>query len=359
MRLPQKVLSLTPYAPVTEICRIRCDANESCFPLPSALWDTAVKRMEEQAEANRYPDPYASACCKAAAKKYGIHPEQVVAGNGSDELISLIENSFLEPGGCVATIEPDFSMYGFYADLAGLRHVRIPKGEDLRINPGAVTAALEREQADLLIFSNPCNPTSLVLPAAEVERIVRSTRALVVVDEAYMEFADESVLGLVGELENLIVLKTCSKAAGLASARVGFAAGPEELIRVLYSVKSPYNVNAFSQILAQTVLEASGYVEDCAKKLRAYTAGLYEGIRALAADFPESVGTVYPTSTNFVYFEAKEPEKIRRALLRRSIAVRAMPGHDAPMGHLRVSTARLEENEEVLAALRDALKEGV
>lgn len=353
MRLPQKVRSLTPYAPVTEVCRIRCDANESCFSLPPALWNAAVKRMEEQGEANRYPDPYAVACCRAAARKYGVMPEQVVAGNGSDELISLIENSFVDQGGCVATIEPDFSMYGFYAELAGLRHVRIPKGEDLCIDPDAVIAALERENADLLIFSNPCNPTSLVLPAADVERIVRSTGALVVVDEAYMEFADESVLGLVGKYENLIVLKTCSKAVGLAGARVGFAAGPEELIRVLLSVKSPYNVNTFSQVLAQTVLEAPGYVEDCARKLREYTAGLYEGICALAADFPESVGRPCPTGTNFVYFEAKEPENIRRALLRRSIAVRAMPKH------LRISTARPEENEEVLAALREILKEGM
>ncbi len=350
MVLPEKVRSLTPYAPVTEICRIRCDANESCFSLPSALLDAAVRNMGEM---NRYPDPYATGCCRAAAGRYGLKTEQVVAGNGSDELISLIVNSFLERDGCVATIEPDFSMYGFYAQLAELRHVEIRKGADLRIDPDAVIAVLEKESVDLLLFSNPCNPTSLVLPAVEVERIVRSTKALVVVDEAYMEFADESVLGLVGELPNLIVLKTCSKAVGLAGARVGFAAGTEEAVRVLYSVKSPYNVNSFSQALAQAVLEAPGYVEECSRKLREYTADLYKGVSALAADFPDKIGAPFPTSTNFVYFEAKDPQGIRRALLGRSIAVRAMPGH------LRISTALPEENREVLAALRDILKEGV
>lgn len=348
MILPEKVRELTPYEPVTGNYRIRCDANESCFSLPDALWKDAQRRMTAL-ELNRYPDPYATECCELMARWCGVDPSQVVAGNGSDELISLIETCLLEKGNTVATLAPDFSMYEFYTSIAEMQHVSLPKRGDLSVDADAVIASMRETGADLLIFSNPCNPTSVVLPREDVLRIVRSTDALVVVDEAYMDFADDSVLEWAGKLPNLLVLKTCSKAIGLAGARMGFAIGDKKLIDAIKSVKSPYNVNSLSQALTAAVLSQPEYLRECAGKLRTYAEELCVQMKALADEFPNEIKAPYPTATNFVYLAAKDAQVLRRMLLEQGIAIRAMNGH------LRISTGMPEENKIVVDALRNIL----
>lgn len=353
--LPQKIRELTPYEPVSGAVRLHMDANESCFTLPDAMRQELAHRIAG-IPLQLYPDAAAAECCALAAQRFGVRASQVVAGNGSDELISLLAFSLMEKGGRMAVLEKDFSMYQFYGELAELSVSVIKKDPDLRIDVDAVIRAIEKENIQMIVFSNPCNPTSLLLARDAVEQLVSSTSALVVVDEAYMEFAGSreesdalSMLHLVDKYENLCVLKTCSKAVGLAGIRLGFCIGGERITKALRSAKSPYNVNSITQAAGALALSHPAYLESCASKLREYIKSLYSGILHLRSDFPNQIGTVYETRTNFVYFEAPSAAQIAERLRAKGIAVRCFPGH------LRISTGRPEENEELLSALRAIL----
>lgn len=348
--LNDKVKNLVPYSPIAGTYRIRLDANESCFSAPEAL-RAALAETIMRADFHRYPDPTAAALCEAFASYYGIDARYVTAGNGSDELISVIMNAFLMRGERMMVLSPDFSMYQFYGSLAEAECVEFPKGDALKIDVDAVIAACRREQVRLLIFSNPCNPTSLGLCREAVRRLVRSVDALVVLDEAYMDFWDQTLIGEVQEYENLILLRTCSKAFGMAAVRLGFAVANETLTRVMRAVKSPYNLNTISQAAGALAYRRKAEARETAAKLIASREVLYAGCKALEADFPKQL-LVFESVTNFVLIRTAEAKEIHEALLKEGIAVRLMGGY------LRITAGTPEENAEVLSALRSILQRG-
>ena len=157
---------------------------------------------------NLHPHPAATGLCEALGLAYGVEPAHVAAGNGSDELISFIFQSFLQKGDAYATIAPDFSMYDFYGYIAECRGVAIPKRDDWTIDVDKVIETCNNEGVKLLIFSNPCNPTSLGLDREAVRRIVSGVPALVVLDEAYMDFWDEPLLPAAAAYDNPLVPNT-------------------------------------------------------------------------------------------------------------------------------------------------------
>ena len=340
--LNQKIRDLEPYEPIAGDYKIRLDANESFLRLPESLQAGALHAIFN-VELNRYPDPTAAALCRAFAKNYGVPAENVVAGNGSDELISVIFQSFLLKGDAYATLAMDFSMYNFYGYIAECRRVVIEKDKNWRIDVDKVLETCNNEGVKLLIFSNPCNPTSLGLTREAVRRLVTGTSALVVLDEAYMDFWDESMLGEFQNYENLLILKTCSKAFGLAALRVGFAVGAENLIRAIKAVKSPYNVNALSQRMAEVVLHNRGESGAAIRRLLLSRDELQQGLDRLAARFPEQIETL-PSVTNFVVLKTPRAEELFHALLDASIAVRYFPNLSA----LRITAGATGENAAVL-----------
>ena len=236
--LAPKTEALTPYDPVEGEYRVRLDANES-FLLPTDTDREKMARAAAEAALNRYPDPLATRLCEAFAARYQVKPALVTAGNGSDELISIILSTFLQKGEKVLTLSPDFSMYAFYTSITETPCITLPKKPDMTVDVTAVIDTIRREGVRLLIFSNPCNPTSVGLPRDGVRRLLRETDALVVLDEAYMDFWDQSMLGEVEAYDNLILLRTCSKALGMAALRVGFAVANPTLTGIIRAAKSP------------------------------------------------------------------------------------------------------------------------
>ena len=226
--LPKKLDSFTPYEPLTGDYPVRLDVNESFIEIPA---DEVVRAVMEigRVKLNRYPDPYATADVNAFAELFGVDSRCVTAGNGSDELIGLIMAGLLQKSDKVLTLAPDFSMYSFYAKLHELQVIELDKDEELEINVDEVIEYINQNDVKCLIFSNPCNPTSLGITKDEVERLADETQALIVVDEAYMDFwsdetmleesntlewqEPESMLNEVQGYENLIVLRTCSKSS--------------------------------------------------------------------------------------------------------------------------------------------------
>lgn len=340
--LNAKIRDLEPYEPIAGDYKIRLDANESFLRLPESIQAGAL-HATFRVELNRYPDPAAVSLCRAFAKNYGVPIENVVAGNGSDELISVIFQSFLMKGDTYATIMPDFSMYNFYGYISECRRVVIEKDKNWRIDVDKVLETCNNEGVKLLIFSNPCNPTSLGLTRAEVRRLVCGTSALVVLDEAYMDFWEESMLGEFQNYDNLLILKTCSKAFGLAALRVGFAVGSEKLIRAIKAVKSPYNVNAISQCMAEVVLNSRGECDAAIRRLLLSRDELQRGLDRLAARFPEQMETL-PSVTNFVVLKTPRAGELFRYLLDASIAVRYFEN----MSALRITAGATGDNAAVL-----------
>ena len=345
-QLNEKLCRFEPYAPISGDYKIRLDANESFLSLPPDLLERAVLPVLGT-RINRYPDPYAEKVRERFGSLYGVNPDCLVAGNGSDELISIILGTFFAPDELLVGLDPDFSMYRICAEAYGVKFALLPKTEDLAIDADEVISYLRKSGARGLIFSNPCNPTSICLDRKEVLRLIESVpECLFIVDEAYMDFADESVLENVGEYDNLIVLKTCSKAFGLASIRLGFAASNKTVSRALLAVKPPYNVNALTQSIAYTVMGEGDYLAECIEKLIRSRDKLYTGLMAVYAKH-NIFEKIYPTAANFVFVKSPYAKQIYEKLLSRSIVVRLMGNY------LRISAGSKSEN----AALLDGLEQ--
>lgn len=348
--LCHKAECLQPYDPAEGVYRVRLDANES-FLLPTAEDRERMAAAAAAVALNRYPDPLARELCGAFAQLYRIDPATVTAGNGSDELISVIFSSFLQKGEPVLTVAPDFSMYRFYTAITENPCIVLDKGEDMRIDVEAVIDTIRREGVRLFIFSNPCNPTSLGLTREDVRRIICETDALIVLDEAYMDFWDQSLLAEAKQYDNLIILRTCSKMLGMAALRCGFAVANERLTGVLRAAKSPYNVNAVTQAMAAVALNNPAYLREYQPLLLASRDMLYEGFHSLEQD--GLIERVFKSCTNFVWVKTARAPEILAFLKDRGIIIRAF-GED----YMRVTAGTQAENEEVLACIGFMLRQG-
>lgn len=342
-KLNEKVKNLVPYDAVSGAYEVRLDANESCIN-PGELFREEIAKAVAEVAFNRYPDASCTKLRTAFGKMYGVKPELVVAGNGSDELITVILGAFLQSGDKLATVSPDFSMYGFYGEIYERNPIKFEKKEDLTIDVDRLIGEIKEIKPQALIFSNPCSPTSLCLKKEEVRKIIKATDGLVLLDEAYMEFSDQSLMDEVEQYDNLLVLKTCSKAWGMAALRLGFAVSNKTIVNALNSVRSPYNVNSITQAVGAVILSHPNYLEEAKAKLIASRDALYEGLLPLTN---HGIKVIKP-ETNFVLLEfatALQAKKVYEALLERSIIVRVLGNF------LRITAGTMEENKKVSEAL--------
>ena len=355
MRLPDKLIHIEPYDPSTERFDVKLDANENAVTVD----EEARARIAEaisRVELNRYPDPTCAALRQAAAGVYGVGPENIGVGCGSDEILSILMNSFMARGDTVVMSDFDFSMYAFYARNAELNAVTVPTDDRLRLSPDALLDAVRRNNAGMLIFSNPCNPTGQGLPRDAVRRIVEQADCLVVVDEAYMDFWNQSIADEVDNYDNLIVLRTCSKAYGLAAIRCGFLLSNPTLVGCFDSVRSPYNVNAFTQAAAEAVLSDPGLTLRMAEACTRRADSLRLMARGLCAAHAWYFDYI-PTVTNFALLRPKAEGGWSAAycfgeLKSRRIGVRLLKN-----AYLRITAGTDAENSAVILALDDIVTE--
>ena len=347
-QLNDKVKNLTPYEPISGTYEIRLDANESFLTFPKEIEDEMVEALKKSA-LNRYPDPNATKLVEGFSKYFNINPECVTAGNGSDEIISVIMNAFLQKGDKILTLEPDFSMYRFYAEIAECKSVKYQKDNNLDVNIDDVIALANNENVRIVIFSNPCNPTSRIVTKDDVRKLINNTEALVVLDEAYMDFAeDESLLGEFENYDNLIILKTCSKALGSAALRLGFAVANKTLTNVIRAVKSPYNVNSVSQALGEVLFSHPDYIDNCIETVVNSRKELYSRILEIKSD---KIEKVYETHTNFVFMKVKNAKQVFEKMKENSIIIRNMGDY------LRITAGTKYENEKMLETFKRVLEE--
>ncbi len=339
-QLNKKLINLVPYEPISGEYEIRLDANESFISISEQMREE-ICRVIATVDFNRYPDPLCTDLRRIFADNNGVSYENVAVGNGSDELISILMASFLEKGDKVITLSPDFSMYGFYCSGAECENIVLNKDEEFGVDVDKIISCANENKARMIIFSNPCNPTSLGIEADEVRRLIKSTSALVVLDEAYMDFWNESILSEVNDYDNLIVLKTCSKAVGLAAIRLGFAVANRTLTRAINAAKSPYNVNTLTQEIGKIILSNREYIEKSKAEILESKEALYESLcRYNGENFK-----VLESKTNFIYVKTSRAKEIFEKLKDCSIVVRCFGDG------LRITAGTKEENDRLMSCL--------
>ena len=336
----KKMMGKVPYEPIQGSYKVRLDANESPFPIPKNIIEKFTAWLSENT-LDRYPDPCCVELREAFAKRYGVSASNVVAGNGSDELISVIMTSLFDAGDSLVVATPEFSMYAFYAGLSENTVYFTQKDENYSLD--TLLDFVKETGARAVIFSNPCNPTGQGFDRESVLKFVENCPALCIVDEAYMDFWNQSILDVCDRFENLIVLRTLSKAFGGAGLRLGFAVGHKSLVDALNVARSPYNVNTLSQKLGSLLLESDidngAFLASQAQKLSQKLLELLPNAK------------IYPTCANFVYFEHKDSQKIYKGLLERGVAVR----YFSP-DRLRITSSTDEELSVLYSAISDIMK---
>ena len=346
----KKVQNLSAYKTETSKAKVKLSSNELPYDLPQWLKEK-IKKALADIPFNRYPDPYATELREILARLWGVKPENIVLGNGSDELILNLTIAIGEPYEGIAYPIPTFPMYRVCAQTLGRPVYEIPLGEDLDINEKATLEVLENYSPALLFISYPNNPTGNLFSRDKLERL-RKKVTLMVSDEAYYDFCGETYIKQATEGQNVVVLRTLSK-IGLASLRVGALIGEESIVRELFKVKMPFNVTYPSQVIAKVVLtEGIDFIREATQKVISERERLLRELQNL-----EGI-KVFPSKANFFLFKTPFPaDVVHKALLQKGVLVRNVSYLPNLQGCLRVSIGKPEENDFFLEKLHEVLRE--
>ncbi len=319
---------------------VKLNTNENPYP-PSPKVIAAVRAAADEGM-RLYPDPVCRKLRQKAAEVYGTRPDRVLAGNGSDDLLTIILRTFAGPRTRVAYPTPTYSLYATLCEIESATAREIPFPADFSLPQKLVSA-----RAAVTFVANPNSPTGTVIPPKDLGRLARQIDGVLVVDEAYVDFAESDCLGLVNRHRNVVVLRTFSKSFSLCGARLGLAFGRKELLAGMWKVKDSYNVNRLAQAAGIAALGDIGAMRRTARKIVRTRVRLTKGL--------ESLGWfVYPSQGNFVFARVRPPHTARecyQALKARKILVRYFDRPRLDDG-LRISVGTDKEIDALLAALR-------
>lgn len=351
------LVDIEPYDPNFTETHINLSANENTYPLPAGVRE-AVDAALAATPLNRYPDPLSSELRQELAAWHGVAPEQICVGNGGDELLFNIMFAFGGEERAVVTCPPDFSEYAFFASLVKTPVTvvaRDPNTYALQMPELRAAAA----HANLVVVTSPNNPTGDLVPLDEIERLCNVCPGIVLVDEAYGEFADEgtSAVPLLSRHPNLIVLKTTSKAFGAAGIRCGYVLAARDVIEVLSAVRQIYSVNVLTQAAALAMVRHRALYKPIIEQVRAERARMFAALGTLLSSITPA-GAVWPSQGNFLLVRIPEASRVRMRLRDEfSILVRDFSAAPGLFDCLRITVGTPAENDEVLSALTAILKE--
>lgn len=345
--LREDIANLKPYKWERPSGLIRMDANENPFDAPRELKrELAVALMK--LPFNRYPDGSCRQLKEALSERAGVDPDQIAVGNGSDELIGHIITIFSSPKAKVIYPVPTFSMYGIIARSMGVRVGEVPLTERFEIDLEGMEREMDGEP-NIVFISYPNNPTGNCFEKSAILKLMERDDAIVVVDEAYYEFSGKTFLNMLDRFENLIILRTLSKAYGLAGLRVGYMIARAEVVEQVDKVRLPYNLNSFSQLAA---LKALQFVHDYAEQIKLIIEErerVFEEMRRMEGVHP------FPSEANFILFRVRDAGACFEGLMRRGVLVRNLSSPGPLEGCLRVTISTPHQNDRFLEALRSCV----
>ncbi len=337
------------HSPQVDV-RVRLNTNEAPWP-PPAAWRDAFAAELSRVEWHRYPDRSAAALRSSIADLHHVRPDQVFAANGSNEVLQTLLLTYAGPGRKVATFEPTYQLHAHIARLTGATVVEGERGADFRLDVDGAIEMLRANRPAVTFLCSPNNPTGLVEPPDNVRAILSAQLGLLVVDEAYGQFADWSALSMVDDSTALVVTRTFSKTWSMAASRLGYLVGPSSLVAELDKVALPYHLDAAKQIAGRLALQYTDEMDARVEMIINERERISAALTTLALD-------VFPSGANFILFRprSRPGREVWQELLDRSILIRDCSGWPRLAGCLRVTVGTADENDEFLSAIAEIVR---
>lgn len=325
--------------------KIKLDANESPFGLSENVKDKLIKWIQEEENLNLYPDTDSTELREALASFWDVNFDNVICGVGSDQLIDCMMKVLLEPGDKVVMPTPSFSMYRPTTILNHGIPIEVKLNEDYTYPIEEIIQSCINNNTKLLILCSPNNPTGNILRNKEIEKIAQTIKCPILIDEAYAEFGNESMIPLVQKYPNVVVFRTFSKAYGLAGLRIGYGIGSKEIIDTIYITKPPYNVGTLSQKIATWVLQDYKIYKERIEYIKSERNYLLEELRKV----PNIV--VFDSDANFILIETKDTY-LGEKLKEKEIFVRSFKGSEGTL-IIRITIGNKKENKILIETLME------
>lgn len=340
-RIRPNVAALSAYVPgeqPADPATVKLNTNEN--PYPPAPGVARVLQACATDLLRLYPDPACRALREAIARVHEVPVERVFCGNGSDEILALCIRAFVPDNGAVGYYEPSYSLYPVLASIADVRQTPLPLADDFSCPPMPADY-----DASLFFWTNPNAPTGLRCPEEALRAFAERTNGVLVVDEAYVDFADGDAMALAKSHDRVLVTRTLSKSYALAGIRLGYAVGPEPLIEALFKIKDAYNVNRLTQELGRAAVEDQAYMRLNADRIKATR-------NRIATELTQRGFAVWPSQTNFLWVKPNQcsARDMFERLRARNVLVRYFPS-PRTKAHLRITVGTDEQMNQLLAAL--------
>ncbi|ODM26767.1 histidinol-phosphate transaminase [Clostridium sp. Bc-iso-3] len=343
---------LVPYVSHQIPYRIKLDANESPFELPASISKRLEDYLKNGPGLNIYPDNESTELRKTLAKYWNVDSDEIVVGTGSNQLIQLIITVFVGNGEKVVYPWPTFSMYKINTLIAGGVPVEVPldKDRDFLFAVDEFIDTVNRERAKVVFLCNPNNPTGGMISLEDIERIVKEcSNSIIVVDEAYAEFCTQSAVSFVKKYENLVVLRTFSKAYLLAGARCGYSISGPEIANEINKIRPTYNVSSLTQLIAKMVFEEQKEMQDKILYLIEQRGNLEDSLRKIKDVY------IYPSFANYILIKVPEAGIISKELEKRGILIRDFSNDPILHDCIRISVGTKEQNDIFLKEFSDII----
>ena len=345
----EKVKNLKAYQVETVKEGIKLHANENPYSPSPELTKRILERLESL-DLNRYPDPDCKNLKTVISARIKVNSNQIVIGNGSDELIQNLMQVFCNEGDTIAFPGPTFAMYAIIAEGMGLKVETYPLNNNWEFEAKSLLKSLVASQARIVFISYPNNPTGNCFSRTEIQELVENFQGIVVLDEAYYDFSGLTFLEEMKDHNNLVILRSLSK-IGLAGLRVGYGIFPSILADEINKIRMPYNSNSISQIAAEELLNNFSLVQNQIDSIKHERTRLIKELSKI-----ESIST-FPSDANFILFQTtNNGEKVFKKLMEYGILIRNLGTHPMLSNCLRVTIGTKAENDQFLKLLIKAIK---
>lgn len=341
----KNIRDLKPYTSARDMYSrgILLDANENSFG----------SVVESEGETlNRYPDPHQMSMREWLGAYHGIPYQKLFFGVGSDEIIDLLIRIFCEPGkDSIMILEPTYGMYKVAADINDVKSETVFLNDNFDIDTEAVINSWNNK-IKLIFLCSPNNPTANLLSKTSVKVLLQKTKSIIVVDEAYIDFAgdENSCLDLIDQFPNLVILRTFSKAWGLAGIRLGYCICNEEIINYLFKIKAPYNINSLTRKAFHEAFSNSHRKDDFISSILKEKQCLIEGLKKI-----EGIEKLFPSDTNYILIKIKDASAVQKLLAKEGVIIRDRSSQPKLENCLRITVGTHEQNEQLLRSLNKVL----
>lgn len=343
----ENIEKLVPYKVPKHDYNVKLDANENPYSIPEMLDEVLKNELKDaifKTLWNYYPDGEGYDLRKALAERNGVNEENIVLGNGSDEIILNLVLTYLNSEKSMVVHPPTFSVYKIFAQVVNAKVIEVPLDDNFDLDMEKMIEAVKRPDTSLTFITYPNNPTGNLFSENKIIDILENANGIVVIDEAYFEFSKKTFLNKLNDYKNMVILRTFSKAYGIAGVRVGYMIADKEITDEVNKVRLPYNLNKISQIIALKLLKNESKFTSMIDNIISERDRMYaelEKIKELK---------LFKSDTNAVFFKSGKSEEIFDELLRNKILVRKFTGNMSEF--LRISIGKKEDNDIVLDIIK-------